>query len=150
MNDTVIVVGGTRLDEYDNLWVTPAGGGDEVKIAKKREALHPLFEQGKAVLLHWETYMDKAYVAKAEAVAGKLPPPTEPGMLKEHQEVIQKAVAETKPKPAPQELGMWWKELGEMLRAKDIDTTKPVGKQLRTVYYAQMLSVLDIKIEEEK
>ena len=51
--------------------------------------------------------------------------------------------------PAPQEVGMWWKELGEMLRAKDIDMTKPAGKAMRTAYYAQMLSVLDIKIEDK-
>ena len=51
--------------------------------------------------------------------------------------------------PAPQELGMWYKELGEMIRAKDIDTTKPSGKAMRTAYYAKMLSVLDIKIENK-
>ncbi len=52
--------------------------------------------------------------------------------------------------PAPQEIGMWWKELGEMLRAKDIDVTKPAGKLMRTAYYAQMMSVLDIKIENKE
>jgi hypothetical protein len=76
--DTVIVVGATETDEYGNLWVTPQGGGDRVKIAKKREHLHPLFQQGKAVLLHWETYMNKPYVKNADPVEGKLPPPTKP------------------------------------------------------------------------
>lgn len=50
---------------------------------------------------------------------------------------------------APQEIGMWWKELGEMIRAGDIDMTKPAGKAMRTAYYAQMLSVLPIKIEDK-
>lgn len=53
-------------------------------------------------------------------------------------------------KPAPQEIGMWWKELGEMLRAKDIDITKPAGKAMRTAYYAQMLSVLPIEIKNKE
>ena len=44
---------------------------------------------------------------------------------------------------------LWWRELGEMLRAKDIDLTKPAGKAMRTAYYAQMLSVLDIKIGDK-
>ena len=52
--------------------------------------------------------------------------------------------------PAPQELGMWWKELGEMLRSGDIDKTTPHYKLLRSAYYAQMFSVLGIKIEQKE
>lgn len=76
--DTVITVGVTREDEYGNLWVTPQGGDKEIKIAAKREALHPLFEQGKAVLCHWETYKNIPYVSDAKWVEGELPPPREP------------------------------------------------------------------------
>jgi len=144
--ETVIVVGVTREDGYGNLWVTPAGGGEEVKIGEKRSQLHPLFEQGKAVMLHWETYKNRPYVSDAKAVEGELPGPQPSGeMLEEHKEVIAEVV---KVKPAPQEIGMWWKELGEMIRAKDIDITKPAGKAMRIAYYAQMLSVLPIKIEK--
>jgi len=55
------------------------------------------------------------------------------------------------PKSKSQEIAehVWWKELGEMIRAKDIDLSKPAGKGMRTAYYAQMLSVLDIKIENK-
>ena len=77
-NDTIIVVGATSLDGYGNLFVTPQGGGDKIKIAAKRANLHPLFEQGRAVMCHWETYMDKPYVADAKAVEGELPPPVKP------------------------------------------------------------------------
>jgi len=73
--ETIIVVGVTREDEYNNLWVTPKGGGDEVKIGEKRSQLHPLFQQGKAVMLHWEIYKGKTYVADAKAVEGELPEP---------------------------------------------------------------------------
>ena len=78
MEDTIVVVGVTREDEYGNLWVTPKGEGEEIKIASKRSNLHPLFEQGRAVLLHWETYKGKTYVADAKTVAGELPPPVDP------------------------------------------------------------------------
>ena len=145
--DTIIVVGVTRKDEYGNLWVTPKGDGSEVKIASKRSQLHELFEQGKAVLLHWETYKNRPYISDAKLVEGELPEPQPSDqLLPKDQEYIDK---EVKGKPAPQELGMWWKELGKMLRAKDIDMTKPAGKAMRTAYYAQMLSVLDIKIEDK-
>lgn len=103
MNDTVIVVGITRKDQYDNLWVTPAGGGDEVKIGSKRAQLHDIFQQGRAVMCHWEVYMDKPYIADAKLVEGELP--TEPGKpLPEHQAEISKAMGEVY-KPAGVEIG---------------------------------------------
>ena len=48
MADPIITVGVTETDGYGNLWVTPQGGGDKVKIAAKRKQLHPLFQQGRA------------------------------------------------------------------------------------------------------
>ena len=60
-----------------------------------------------------------------------------------------KVVEEHVQKPAPQERGMWWKELGEMIRAKDVDVTKPHGKLLRAAYYTEMMRVLDIEFKEE-
>lgn len=85
-NDTIIVVGVTELDGYNNLWVTPQGGGDKIKIGAKREHLHPIFEQGKAVLLHWETYKGKTYVADAKPVEGELPPARESQMPAPHKD----------------------------------------------------------------
>lgn len=139
-NDTVIVVGVTRIDEYGNLWVTPQGGGDEVKIAKKREKLHPLFQQGVAVLCHWETYMNKPYISDAKLVEGELPPPVTP---------------ETVPVPgvkttAPQERGMWWKQLGDDLRSGHIDKSTTMGKAWRLFYFAEMTRVLEFNYREDK
>ena len=51
--------------------------------------------------------------------------------------------------PAPQEIGMWFKELGEMLRAGDIKD-QATHKLLRSAYYAQMFASLGIKIKEVK
>jgi len=67
-------------------------------------------------------------------------------------EVVEQASTQkvSRIESAPQEIGMWWKELGEMIRAKDIDISKPEGKLMRNAYYAQMLSVLSIKFEKKE
>lgn len=148
MKDTVIVVGKTEVDGWGNLWITPKDKGDRVKIAKKREKLHPLFEQGKAVLLHWEVYMDKPYVANAELVTGNLPEPTKP---------IEPPLHPDEPKPeelhkiAPQETGMWYKEVGEMIRAGKLPYKDAGGKvngmnhALQLAYYHRMCEVIGVK-----
>jgi len=77
-NDTIIVVGVTRMDGYGNMFITPKGGGDEVKVGSKRSRLHEMFQQDRAVMLHWETYKNIPYVADAKLVEGELPPPKKP------------------------------------------------------------------------
>ena len=52
--------------------------------------------------------------------------------------------------PSGQETGMWYKELGEMIRAGDIDITTPEGKLMRQAYYTKMMMVLDLKPVKEK
>ena len=132
--DTVITVGITRKDEYGNLWVTPSGGGEEVKIGAKRKQLHDLFEQGKAIMLHWETYMDKPYVFDAKLVEGELPQPPK------HTPTSR---------PAPQEIGMWWKEVGELYRTNKL--MELFGKKnaidVIKVYRGQLLSTLEIPFD---
>lgn len=147
-NSTIIVVGVTETDGYGNLWVTPAGGGDKVKIGEKRSQLHPLFEQGKAVMLHWETYRNRPYVANAKLVEGELPPPVKPILPALEQAKID---ADLREKPSGQEVGLWWKEMGEWLRVKEFEKgADPFWKSLRKAYFAQMFSVLNIKIEDKK
>ena len=146
-NTTIIVVGVTETDEWGNLWVTPKGGGDKVKVAKKREHLHELFQQGRAVMLIWQTYQNIPYVADAKLVEGELPPPTN------SEDTSQPAPKPVKSAPVPQEIGMFWKEMGEMLRAgppAGIDLETAHGKLLRQAYYAQMLAVLDIKLGKKE
>lgn len=48
------------------------------------------------------------------------------------------------------ETNMWWKILADLIIHKEIDTTKPAGKLLRTALMAKMLSVLDIKIANKE
>ena len=115
-NQTVIVVGKTELDSFGNLWVTPKGDGDRVKIGAKRSHLHPLFGQGVAVMLLWQVYQNKPYVADAKLVEGELPPPTKPGMLEEHKQIVEKA------KSAPEMTKNDWAE-------KDKITRKSIERQ---------------------
>ncbi len=51
---------------------------------------------------------------------------------------------------APQERGMWWKQLGDDLRSGHIDKTTSHGKLLRAAYFVEMFRVLNIKIENKE
>ena len=77
MSESIIVVAQTSTNEYGDLLITTKGG-EQVKIKAKRSNLFPLFEQGKAVMLEWQTYQNHPYIANAKLVEGELPPPQEP------------------------------------------------------------------------
>ena len=119
--------------------------GREGKLKAKWDLLIP----GTAIKITWGTYnnipfvQDFEVVAAAGAVAKLEPGKPEPVPLAEGEDPL--------PKTRSQEIAehVWWKELGEMIRAKDIDMTKVAGKLMRTAYYAQMMSILDIKIEDK-
>ena len=53
------------------------------------------------------------------------------------------------PETSGQERGLWWKELGEMLRCGDIKEGT-IRQALRTIFYAKMFSVLEINLQELK
>jgi len=75
----------------------------------------------------------------------KTPPNMEP--IRDSAKPVGKAPARSE--PAPQELGMWWKELGEWLRVKeDVEAKPPLWKELRAIYFAKMFNVLDLKVEK--
>ena len=127
MQNTIIKVGTTEIDEYGNLLVTPSGGGDKIKIAQKRTHLHHLFEQGNTVALHWETYMNKSYVANANLVEG------EPPLVKEAVKEGAKVTSVEKPteiKPAP--LGDAKNRAFALSYAKDLAVAaqSTIGKEL--------------------
>ena len=109
------------------------------KRGKMRGFAHPIKDENGEDTGEWCNEEDLEKVQN-------LSPTSSQELLPKDQEIIDE---EVKGKPAPQEIGMWYKELGEMLRAKDIDTTKSAGKAMRTAYYAKMMSVLDIKIEDK-
>lgn len=79
MEENQIIVDHTDMDIYGNMFVYPSDGRERIKIGEKRKHLHPLFQQGNAVLLHWDTYLDKIYVAgasliKTDSVKDEVPP----------------------------------------------------------------------------
>ena len=70
-------------------------------------------------------------------------------------EVMEQAIAgkaiEAQPKNhEPQEIGMWWKECGEMIRAGKITKATDVGGVLYRAYFAKMLDVLGVKVERKE
>lgn len=143
--ETVIVVETTDLDDYGNLKVFDKGGGT-TRINKKHEYLHKLFEPGSAIKLTWDSYKGKEYVNDAVLVEGELPPPQKPGILPDHQKEVDKARASVR-EPSGQEIGLWWKEIGEGLRSgyfeKHIDRATYLAMDV--AYFAQLFNVLDIK-----
>ena len=147
-NNTIIVVGKTEKDQYGNLLVTPAGGGTQIKIGNKRSQLFDLFQQGKAVMLEWQTYMDKPYVANAKLVEGELPPATKQVDKPKPIEEAKPTFQETRSQITE---NMFWGHLKDWLLLKEGEKgADPFWKQLRAIYFAKMLSVLDIKIEKVK
>ncbi len=55
---------------------------------------------------------------------------------------------ESKP-PAAQEIGMWWKELGEMIRSGNLDKDYPKSTvKIKTQFYNKMFEVLNIDRKE--
>lgn len=151
MQDTVIVVAQTRKDTYGNLWVMPKGSSEEVKIGSKRAHLFELFQQDKAVTLRWETYKDRPYVADAKLVEGELsnPQPTD-NLLPADQKTIDEVMKRTITPPAPQEIGLWWKELG--LRIGDGSLEKDYPNSVIAIkgqYYKKMSEITQVVFKSE-
>jgi len=70
-------------------------------------------------------------------------------------EAMEKALAERTIKEQPkvyegQEIGLWWKETGEMIRAGYIKKETDVGGALYRAYFAKMLEVLGVKAEKKE
>ena len=65
-------------------------------------------------------------------------------------EVVKDAIEAKQAQEAPsgQERGLWWKETGEMIRAKIITKDTPLGAAIHKAYYAKMIEILGIKVEK--
>lgn len=53
-------------------------------------------------------------------------------------------------KPSPQEVGLFYKELGLWLREDKLDMTKPINKALNTKYWIQLLLAVGVKTEKKE
>ena len=140
----VVVLGeGDYYTESEDYLNFTDKAGTEYRLKKKnRDESVDLIKNnpGKAVKLNYGNYMNTDFIHYVSAVEGELPPEVTPVTP------VVKDIPTTK--PSGQEVGLWWKEIGEMLRCGDIDTSKSHGKLVRAAYYAQMFSVLDIKFEK--
>jgi len=130
---TVIVVGRTEVNGYGDLLVT-CKDGNVIKIAKKREHLHKLFQQDKAVELDWQNYNNKDYVSDARLVEGALPPPTKPPT-----DMNPPQAAKPEEVISGQERGMCLKEIGEGIRSGQLEKDFPKSfPRIKTDYYKRV------------
>lgn len=137
-NKTITVGEVEGLNEYGDLLFKDEDGND-YKIKSKRDKLFQAVQEGNKLELHIDTFRDHDYISGLTLLEGKA----------QEAEITKKPAGQAS-EHSGQETGMWWKELGEMLRSDDIDKTTPMGKALRSAYYAQMFSVLGIKMERKE
>jgi len=155
-DEIIVIKSSYKNDQYGHLTVTDKAD-KEIRINKKHEHLHDLFlnNEGKAVKLTWKEYnfggksgeyVDDAVLVAVELAKQPDAPPVDTKLIEES------AGGNVPPnKPSPQELGMWWKEAGELVRMWKLHPeTKPdypwVDALVRA-YYAQMMVALPIKKE---
>ena len=151
------VVDHSTKNQYGDLIVT-SKAGNEYKVGNKREQLFPTFQPDTEVVVGYASYMNREYIAEATpstqlvsadtAIQEEKPKAEAPKPLPKHEAERPKETYQS-----GQTEGMWWKELGAMLRQGPpvgIDLTKPMGKALRTAYYAAMLNALPIQMERKE
>ena len=157
IKETQIIVESTRLDSYGNMWATDQNG-DETKIAAKRSHLFPMFQPGRGVNLYWAKYMDKLYVAEAQPLGDMISAPYEPPKLivevptqtatKAYEGVAPPPVRE----PSGQEVGLWWKEIGKMIRSHTLSEIFGVANsiEITKAYRTQALGILKLPFDGAK
>ena len=144
----IIVVDKVSSNEYGDLVFT-SKDGKSFKVKEKRSQYFiDVILEGRAVELSLSEYMKTEYVYSAKLVdlpkdAPEIAPATP-----------QSTPVASKPQTgciAPQEKGMWWKEVGECFRAglfkKD---DNGAGTYLWKAYVKQMLIAVDVSIEPKK
>ncbi|KKL98707.1 hypothetical protein LCGC14_1821720 [marine sediment metagenome] len=155
--DIIGVITSVEDDGYgDKTWkLVTLGTGEVLKVKSGRgDTLRdkwPLLGVGVAVHFKMGDYTSKGVdypfvqdieVTDMATVASELPPAVE---------VKTVEVPPNEPTPraiAPQERGMWWKQMGDDLRSGHIDKNTQMGKVIRLRYFAEMFCVLDIEIKQ--
>lgn len=94
--------------------------------------------------------IEKALANKAQDVADANLPEQEPKILPEHEKVISEAREEAT-KYAPQEIGMWWNNLGNRIGDGSIERDYPnTAVSIKSQYYSKMFKVTGVKPEKEE
>lgn len=144
----VVLSGETRYDDYSNFWFKDKEG-KERKIGTKREDFEELCTRvennpNRAVTLKFDHYMNKPYIVGVELLDKQI--------QVDEAEITKQQVTPATPKPsiAPQELGMWWKELGNRIGDGSIDRDFPKSAVwIKGQYYKQMEAVTGISMKKE-
>ena len=132
--EKVIIVKGTpqqKMAKNDNPYLE-VFAQDDKKYGIFDSGLWNLFADGASVKLIGEQKGIFFNVTGAETVKDALE--------------AKQAVKSQGEERSGQEVGMWWKQLGDDLRSGHIDKSTPEGKAMRAAYFAQMFSVLPIKL----
>lgn len=159
MADIVAVITKIEDDEYGGKAFkrVTLGTGQVLKVKQGREgalmAKWGLLKEGVATIFKMKDFTREdgvkiPFVSDIALVADELQPPTKPEILPEHQEVIQEA--REAPKYAPQEIGMWWNNLGNRIGDGSIDRDYPnTAVSIKSQYYSKMFKVTGVKPEKE-
>ena len=129
------------------------GENKERKFSLFDPELKKLFAAAKETGSAIDLRVEKNKRGFLNAVEGKLiaqeiaelpsPPPPDETLMKESAGDVVK--------PSPQEIGMWWKELGEWLRMKENEKgADPFWLEMRTAYFAHMFMALPLKIKTKE
>ena len=144
----IIVVDEVGQNTYGDLTFTDKEGNSYKVSTKRRKYFDDVVKPGTAVQLNYSTAYNKEYIYSAVQVEGGLsesttPQPRPEGRIKEKSREVTQSIA-------PQERGMWWKEVGENFRAGLFKKDEGNGALLWKAYVAQMLSSLEIEIKRKE
>ena len=142
----VVLSNENRYDDYGNFFFKDKGD-KEHKVGTKRENFDVLVNlvvenPDRAVKLTFDEYKGRSYIVGIELLEIQV------DETKITQQQVAPSVAQTK--PAPQELGMWWKEMGECIRSGAIMKDFPQSYvKIKGQYYKQMETVTGISMKKE-
>ena len=157
----IVLSGENRYDQYDNFFFKDKGG-KEHKVGVKRKNQQELIDlvennPGRAVKFAFDSYKEIDYIVGIELLELKV----DEAKITE-QQVAPKITAyapkptayarlgDGKPSIAPQELGMWWKELGNRIGDGSIDKDFPKSAvKIKGQYYKQMETITGITFKED-
>ena len=158
----VIVVDTVDSNEYGDMLFTDKEGTN-YKVGNKRvQFFEGVIVSGAAVQLNYAEAYNKEYIYNAVQVKGELPEakdPIKPELQEDEptDEALRKMISKGEPSPAqlkkptekppaPQEVGMWWKEIGLWLREGKVKEDTPWGKSLKLSYFNEMKRVLPLVV----
>jgi len=160
------IVDSCHENEWGDLIIVDQSG-IERKINKKHNYLHAIFQPGTAVHCGIANFMDRDYIHTAIPMAAALEareltphgafdyteaPPEEPSSEQKSTPVdVQKVISQAErniASPAPQEIGMWWKELGSRIGDGSIMRDFPNrAESIRSQYYQRMSEITQVKFK---